>query len=430
MPSTRSWRQLLVAGSAAMLTLACTGGDDGTEVIVDGGQTDPSAVVAAAGGRTEVTSGRVRQSLEMDFSAMTGSFDEAEAGAVANAMRMEFEGTFTGSSIAGDVTLQVDGPDAEAVEERSRVISTDGATYSDAPPFGMSFFGGDDAFDEQLRSAAGGRTWFESEAVDLDDAESDPSTMFGLDTPNQALQILGELDEVRELDPVRVDDVELARFAGRAGVDSMDGPNTMEIAGDDAAAAARQQRIEDYRDAHQWLEVEVLIDPDGYVRQLDLRSRDEVEEQYRECIELFGIGGVAMSVEFWDLGAAVEIVAPDPADVMPYEEQERVWADWFGSGFGSSYSAPVTGDEPSPIPPGMRAFYEEELRAGAAEIGLDPASIPSMPDDELMAAAERLWDVQLSELEAEQSELEAQQDEMSDPGLGDGDDWQFEGCPE
>jgi hypothetical protein len=419
MPSTRSWRQLLVAGSAAMLTLACTGGDDGTEVIVDGGQTDPSAVVAAAGGRTEVTSGRVRQSLEMDFSAMTGSFDEAEAGAVANAMRMEFEGTFTGSSIAGDLTLQVDGPDAEAVEERSRVISTDGATYSDAPPFGMSFFGGDDAFDEQLRSAAGGRTWFESEAVDLDEAESDPSTMFGLDTPNQALQILGELDEVRELDPVRVDDVEMARFAGRVGADSMDGLDTAEIDGSgDGPDPARQQRIEDYRDAHQWLEIEVLIDPEGYVRQLDLRTRDEVEERYRDCIELFPIGGVVMSVEFWDLGAPVEIVAPDPADVMPYEEQERVWADWFGSG-----SALLPEGEWSPIPPGMRALHEEELRAGAAEIGLDPASIPSMTDDELMAAAERLWDVQ-------QSELDAQQDEMSDPGLGDSDDWQFEGCPE
>lgn len=422
MTTTRSWRHLLIAGSAAMLTLACTGGDGGTEVIVDGGQTDPSAVVAAAGGRTEVTSGRVRQSFEMDFSAMTGSFDdsdEVEAGLVANAMRMEFEGTFAGSSIAGDVTFQADGPDAEAIEERSRVIVTDGVAYSDSPAFGMSFFGGDDGFGEQLRSAAAGRTWFENGAADLDEAESDPSTMFGLDTPNQALQILGELDEVRELDPVRVDDVELARFAGRAGVDSFDGPATAEIDGsDDGPDPARQQRIAEYRDAHQWLEVEVLIDPEGYVRQLDLRSRDEVEERYRDCIELFGVGGLTASVEFWDLGAPVEIVAPDPADVMPDEEQARVMADWFGSG-----SALLPEGEWSPIPPGMRALYEEELTAGAAEIGLDPASIPSMTDDELMVAVERLWDVQ-------QSELEAQQDEMSDLGLGDNDDWQFEGCPE
>jgi hypothetical protein len=422
------WRPLVVAGMASLLLLSCTGGDGGEEVIVDGGQTDPSAVVAEAGGRTEVTSGRVRQSFEMDFSAMTGSFgdaDEVEAGLVANAMRMEFEGTFTGSSIAGDVTFQVDSPDPdEAFEERSRMILTDGGAYSDSPAFGMSFFGRDNGLGEQLRSAAAGRTWFENGAADLDEPESDSSTMFGLDTPNQALQILGELDEVRELDPVRVDDVELARFAGRAGVDSFDGPATAEIDGsDDGPDPVRQQRIAEYRDAHQWLEVEVLIDSEGYVRQLDLRSRDEVEERYRDCIELFGVGGLTVSVEFWDLGAPVEIVAPDPADVMPDEEQARVMADWFGSGSAFLPDLEALGGEESmsdgevpPMPPGERALYEDELRAGAAEIGLDPASIPSMTDDELLAASDRLWD--------------AQEGEMGDPSSDDVDDLLFEGCPE
>lgn len=426
MSSTTPWRQLLVAGSVAMLLLACTGGDDGTEVIVDGGQTDPSAVVAEAGGRTEVTSGRVRQSFEMDFSAMLGSFssDAAEAGGQLSTMRMEFEGTFTGSSIAGDVTFHVDGSDAgESFEERFRMIDVDGVGYTDTSSVGLLTSELDDLAD-QLREAAGGRTWFESAPVDRESAESDPSEMFGLDTPNQALQILGELDEVRELEPVRVDGVELARFSGRAGIETYETPGTGENAGeDDGVDPARQERIDEYRNAHQWLEVEVLIDPDGYVRQLDLRSRDEVEDRYRECFQLFPVGGVAMSVEFWDLGAPVQIVAPDPADVMPYEEQDRIMNSWSGSGEAVMPDdealvgeEPVTVVEGSPIPPGMRAFFEEELRAGAAEIGLDPASIPSMTDEELLAAGERLW--------------EAQRGEMGDIESGDFGDRQFEGCPE
>jgi hypothetical protein len=130
-----------------------------------------------------------------------------------------------------------------------------------------------------------------------------------------------------------------------------------------------------------------------------------------------------VSVEFWDLGAPVEIVAPDPADVMPDEEQARVMADWFGSGSAFLPDLEALGGEESmsdgevpPMPPGERALYEDELRAGAAEIGLDPASIPSMTDDELLAASDRLWD--------------AQEGEMGDPSSDDVDDLLFEGCPE
>lgn len=439
MPSTTPWRQLLVAGSAAMLTLACTGGDDGTEVIVDGGQTDPSAVVAEAGGRTEVASGRVRQSFEWDFSDWGGPSDapgQADGDPAAGTMSAEFEGTFTGSSIDGDMGIRIDGSvEAERLDERFRLIEVDGVAFSDAPPGSlfMGELGGDVTV--ELRRAAGGRTWFESAQREPDTDANDRSTVFGLDTPNRALQVLGELDEVRELDPVAVDGTELTRFAGRASLGSFDRAAEAGVEDVDGSAdLARQQRIEAYSEAHQWLEVEVHIDPDGYVRRLELRSRDEVEERYRDCMALIPIGGVVTSVEFWDLGASVDIVAPDPDDVMPYEEQQRVMADWFGSEQGGLLDiGPSDGDELSEddaMPPGMRAFHEEELRAGAAEIDLDPASVASMTDDELLSAWERLWDLRDSESDGFDVDGFAT-DGVEADGFGPSeDDPFFEGCPE
>lgn len=427
MPSTTAWRRLLVAGSAAMLTLACTGGDDGAEVIVDGGETDPSAVVAAAGGRTEVTSGRVRYSAEIDFSSIgpLAGPDEAASNNAAPTMRVEFEGAFSGSSIDVEGVVGFDAPDAgEAVDERFRLIEFDGVAYTDSTP-GMAGMGSElSDLAEQLRAAAGSRTWFESPPVDRASAESDPSEMFGLDTPNRALQILGELDEVRELEPVRVDEVELARFAGRAGIDTYEKPGTGENAGDDEGVdPARQERIDEYRDAHQWLEVEVLIDPEGYVRQLDLRSRDEVEDRYRDCIALFGIGDATASVEFWDLGARVEIVAPDPADVMPYEEQERIMNSWSESGQALlPDDGALAGEEPvtvvagSPMPPEERAYWEEFLRVAYEESGRDPASIPSMTDQELLVAAT--------------AHMRGSPRSGTDDQSEDLDDWRYAGCPE
>lgn len=384
---------------SALVATACTGGDDGTELVVDGVDGDPSEVVSAAGERTAVTSGRLRASYGMDFSEAGGPFAATGADAASapsGSMSTDFAGSFSGDDYDGEVTLRMEGPEETDRFDRSvRVIIVDGTVYTDVPDVGM-LLGDEEARQDSpipsIEAAAAGRTWFEDAPVETGD-QDDSFEVFALDTPNSALEILAELDGVQEIDPVQIDGVEVRRFTGRAAQDALLGadPGLTEGELDPGAgdeADARLDRIDEYAAAHQWFDVEIAIDADGYVRRLDLRAQDSVEEQYRGCLALVGFGGFSYTVEYEALGEPVEVVAPDPADTMSYEERQSLTDEWYSTWEASAIDEPF---EEEPMSAEERLGYEEELRAGAATIGIDPEAISSMSDEELFAALEQLW---------------------------------------
>jgi hypothetical protein len=390
-------RVTLVAATSAVLVAACTGGDDGTELVVDGLEGDPAAVVSAAAERTAVTSGRLRASYRMDFSAAGGLIAAMEAdggseSSVAGSMSTDFTGSYSGEDYDGEVSLRMEGPEeADRFERSVRVLIVDGVVYTDVPDVGLML--GDEAAGEDspiasIEAAAAGRTWFEDAPLQSG-GEDDSFQVFALDTPNSALDILAELDGVQEIDPVQIDGVEVQRFAGRASQDAVlgtaPGATGQELdTGMGDEERSRLDRIDAYAAAHQWFDVEIAVDPDGFVRRLDLRAQDSVEEQYRGCLAMGGFGGFSYSVEYEALGEPVDVVAPDPADVMSYEERQSLTDDWYAT-WESSWV------EEEPLSAEERLDYEDELRAGAATIGLDPGTIPAMSDVELFDALDRLW---------------------------------------
>jgi hypothetical protein len=392
-------RATLAVAASALVVAACTGGDGGTELVVDGVDGDPSEVVSAAGERTAVTSGRLRDSYRMDFSQAGAPFAATGADgapAPSGSMSTEFTGSFSGGDYDGEVTLRMEGPEETDRFERSvRVVIVDGAVYTDVPDVGM-LLGDEEARQDSpipsIEAAAAGRTWFEDAPLEAGD-QDDSFEVFALDSPNGALEILGELDQVRELDPVQVDGEELQRFTGRAAQKAILGADPGLTEGEPDTGTgdeerSRLDRIGEYGAAHQWFDVEIAIDADGYVRRLDLRAQDSVEEQFRDCLALVGFGGFSYTVEYEALGEPVDVVAPDPADTMGYDERQAITDDWYATWEPSAIDEPF---EEEPMSAEERLGYEEELRAGAATIGIDPGTISAMTDDELFAALEQLW---------------------------------------
>lgn len=328
---------LLAAVVAAMLVIGACTGDGDIEVLVDDG-TDPSVLLGEAIDRTVSQSGRLVQTtvmeprdpleLEPDSSVIVENLIPG--------MELRLEGEFDGGDFRVDMTM-----DAGVGAEQGTYLVVGGELYRTV----------DESADRLALDALDGRTWIEvthwagsstaDPPVSGPDAEGDP--LAGIDTPGDvvgALESFRELLDLTELDPGEIDGVEYRRLRGR-----YDGTSGIPVgafgATIDEEERARWERIEAYRADRQWIQTEVWIDDAGFVRRLVMDSVDEVEPQYRVCF-LLHPSSTRMQLDLFDLGADVDISAPDPSDVMPAEEYEQLtgldqamWdelAEWDGEG--------------------------------------------------------------------------------------------------
>jgi hypothetical protein len=398
-------RSLAAAVMCAGAVAGCTG-DDGMDVVVDG-DADPSAELASAVERTEAGSGRMVQTMTWDMAALGGAFAEmdGEDGAVASdpadlgpqRWTMQFEGEFSGADLRATMRSTMDIGTDDPVDQTVDLVVVDGTSYASAD--GLMAAGAiapELDPDTAVTAALAGRHWIEQPATDVGSGIFLDGTGAGLSGPGSTMELLGTLSQVEQGAPVEVDGVELQSFRGQADPDafwSATGPEDADalLDGEELSPedSARQERINRYREEHISVDVEVLVDPDGLLRRAGFTYRDNVEDRYRDCIDLMGMGEGSVVVEFRDLGAPVDIVAPDPADTMSAAEYEQVFEEWTTSTFERVDAA--TGGELDGLDAAtMREDLEQEVRDGAASIGLDPSAVAGMTEDELYDAIERI----------------------------------------
>ena len=150
----------------------------------------------------------------------------------------------------------------------------------------------------------------------------------------------------------------------------------------------------------------VHVDDQGRLRRIETTSRDGVEEQYRDCVLLFSMGGHSAVIEYSDFGADIAIEDPDPATVVDVTELAEIGDLGLYLGLGTSDEIEldeVPGDAgggmttttafgPEDLASMLREMHGPMLADGASLIGLDPATIPTMSEDEILDAVERLED--------------------------------------
>lgn len=377
----RRWGATLV-GSIATLALAagCTG-DEGVQVVTD--DVDGAAALAEAVGETP-TSGRFRQEMTMDTADPSRQDEDWSMHVVA-------DGEFVGDDVRYRMRSDFGG---QEMDGESLLVG--GQVFNSASSMLDSFdVPGDDdiaaaltAQRAALEAELVGKDWVQSPAAPADPEGVDGGlgSVLGGDPTSllmDPVELLDDLDEVRELDPVDRDGESMRRFVGVVGRDSIFGPGEADDAdsGVPAEEQARIDRIDDYAWSRTESSVEVLVGPDGFIRRVHLEIADDIEERYRGCAQLMDQGSMSMTVELFDLGAPIEIVAPDPSTVIALSE------------LGAA--TPLGVDDPSggalsPTSLFGRELAEQMLRDGAALIGLDPATIGSLSDDEVDAAIDRI----------------------------------------
>ena len=411
----RRWSATLV-GSMAVLALAagCTG-DDGVEVIAD--DRDPMDVLAAAA-ESLPTSGRIRATIEMDLAGWT-DVDDAEAAdeevpsSFRSTVDMEFSGDRSRMRTSTESDVEGVGPYESEVLQVGDTAYLSAASLLDVFESEMP---GEEAAPEDLemresaRRAVGDREWISfggDEAASLGmisfwgagaGAEGkedwlDPATVFE------------ELTEVVELEPIVGDGTQVRVFRGTYDMFSQLPGDVMDD--DSPEDAARRERIDAYRRERAGTEVVVHLDDQGRLRRIETTSRDEVEEQYRDCMLLFSMGDHSTVIEYSDLGADIAIEAPDPATVVDVAAIGEL-GTYMGSGtFEEIEADDVSGDDldggtATTVVGGdtenwAHDMYGTMLSDGAALIGLDPATIPSMTEPELFDAMDRLEEARQSQ---------------------------------
>lgn len=390
---TRRLGSLVVVATAALVVGACTGDGD-IEVLVDDG-TDPSVLLGEAIERTAGLSGRYTQTIVMEFSGLGLELGEdPESGDVPLTERVEVavDGEFDGSDLRAVMTVS-DGNEVTDAEWRA----TGEAVYRTVDP----------TMDAEIIDLLDGRTWIEDRSSDLSSsAESgDPLDALFLGRPSDLVGLLGSIesaaDEVVLLDPGEIDGSPHRRFAARLHMADDGWFNTS--AGFDGEAVARAARIAEYRHDHLAMDVEVWVDAEGFVRRVVAETFDDVEPQYRECFLLFGaFGDFAVQVDLGELGTEVEIVAPDPSDLVTADEYEQLM------GWGPHDDAALDalrewdGEGTPPLPDefdeeveweateGDRDYLEERIGDYAVLLDIDPATLPERSLDELAALEEQL----------------------------------------
>lgn len=355
-------RRVGVAGVAALLIAAtgCTLGDDSTEVVVDDGG-DAMATLSGAMDSLQVGSGRFRQTVS--FVEDPGTPEE-----VAGEFRLE--GSFAGTDVEATSTFDFgDGPDApEPVVTRQRTIgSTSYFAYEGAPD---DFAGWPDG------------TWIEYDLDDTDEADMiDPTG--GMMPPflQDGAALVDSVEGLAEASPVELDGTSFRSFEGSVGMEGAEALLSSgaepydEFEGMSAAERARFERIRAYESARTPIQMEVLVGDDGSLRRLTLEGSSDIEPQYADCWML-SEGDFRFELEVFDRGAPVEVVAPDPSTVRAWDDADL--SGWFA-------------DDPEFDEDGMmRGFLEEEVRAGAWVVGLDPATIGDLSDGELVDLQQRI----------------------------------------
>ena len=409
----RRWGVTIVSTVAAVALAAGCTGDEGVQVVTEGA--DGAAALAAAVDATP-QSGRFRSTMHMEMPEMSWGDEEITDETVADdSVPDEAEGVFPtsfdyaveGEFSGDDVRVEFTG-DFGSGEFRSEGIVVGGRTFTSADTMtGMgSMFGavstGDDEADGYLAeqqaaidTALAGKDWVETPAPDDSDDEvaddeawgdSDGlgAVLFGVGPIGSAadsLAVLDDVSDVREVEPVDVGGERLRKFVGEVGDDdalfgSWEYDSDEELSPEETE---RVERIEEYARSRTSSSVEVLVGPDGYVRRIELELSDDFEEQYRGCYYLNENGSLSITVELSDLGEPIEIVAPDPSTVIDESALEGL-AGIFGPGTDDSESS---FDSMSLVDMYGREEAEQMLRDGAGLIALDPATIPSLTDEQL-----------------------------------------------
>lgn len=381
--------------AVAAMALGCT--NDGQEVRADEGVDAAATVAAAVDG---LNSGRFRQSVTMDLGAMSPSIDGDEGAIESDGpMTTETEGEFS----AGDFTATSTTSGSGGALISSEVLFVDGVAYHSADSFTGSMLMPDpgDQFGVELEQQAaamgeriGDRQWLEmpgTGAEETGDFAGDVVTgvLFGPSTTaGVPADVLDGLEAVKELDPVEVDGEQRRRFEGRIPEDESLSDAGDDLDPDSPEARERLERVEQYLAERSYTSVEVQLDGAGSLRRIDLQMVDEVEEQYQGCYFGFDSGfgmSVEMSFEIFDVGAEIAIDPPDPATVVPASEVEEILAEQFESFLPDDMDAELESMDDE-----YEARRDASLADGASLIGLDPATIAQMTEDEKDDAEERI----------------------------------------
>ena len=162
---------------------------------------------------------------------------------------------------------------------------------------------------------------------------------------------------------------------------------------------ARVETIVDYMHDHTQLEMTVLAAGDQ-VGRVDIRYTSSVEEAYEDCLylDVDSASNGILSFEFTDLGAPITLVAPDPSTVVSASELQdspSAYDDGFDAEFGSEPSITTSDGE------WTRDDLEEWVIDDADRLGIDPVTVPALPQDQLVALYERSLELDGPLLETE-----------------------------
>jgi hypothetical protein len=350
--------------SASVALAGCSG--DGDEVVTDD-QATPEQALARAAARTFEGSGR----FEMVFEDPDGPDWRAE-------------GEFSGEDLR--VVTHPDG-----TSETETTLSVDGVSYMEVTtPI------------RKLFEVPEGTKWLRTDPAD--DGGDDWSN-FGPDTGlpfggGQAAQSadirdIGEAfasatgakdDGTEEIDGVSYRRLRATLPGSALLPDDLDPPDELPAGG-----AEMWEKLEAVGEAlldRVTIDATVLIHPDGWLRRATMVTSMDAPEDAEDCLFLSAMIGMeaTMTLDLHPTDERLAIEAPDPSTVSSWDE---VGGSLFGEdpSFGDGYDGPVLETSDGPVP---KDYVLEELELDAELVGIDPAALPTMSDEELVQHYDRL----------------------------------------
>lgn len=370
----RGWSRgalFVVAAVVAALVSGCTS-DDGVVVSTE----EFDAEMALASAVEGMTSGRFRLtfSVTLDDTGLEGVSQFLPS---VLEHFMVSEGSFVGDRVSTTTTGEGLFGEVGAIE--TRLI--DGTQYfSLGDGVSDALFGMDTV--ENIGERLDGRTWLALDQSEvLDPAEA---MVFGrVDSPVQLLDGATQVDHVA---PREYDGETMQVLTARLQEPEQRLPAETAI---DSRVAAIQQ----YRAEHSYGVAEVLIDADGRMRRIEITTIDEIEEQYRSCVLLATEPELGLVVEFYDLGADIEIEAPPADTVVSALEWQTILSEAV-AGHGQVWPGATTTTEVSgspgiptystPVGELDRPGLERMVTMGLEMLGADPVDLTQFTDEELV----------------------------------------------
>ncbi|UDY34588.1 hypothetical protein [Dermatobacter hominis] len=370
-----------------MVAASCSG-DGGEQVLRTDGDTAPVAFEAAI---RETFTGTGRYTFTMDDD------DSSDA---------RQTGEFAGGATKGTVTWEDEDP--------TTVLIVDDVSYIGVDEGTADWWAVDP-------SALEGKQWIRTTPTPEELAEMelpegvDPEIAAGMMAMDPSVtgdasapQILSQLDRIlSRAQDVRADGTAdvggrtLDRFVARLGGDEMfelyggDVRSVLQSSalmwGDEGGPLAgdvedRLTALSNYVDDHVGLELTVLADGTEVAR-VDMRVTSTVDPQYEDCTFLdVSSGPDTMTFEFTDLGAPITLAAPDPSTVISSSDLDELFEydDSFEQVGGAGGDSITTSDGEW-----TRDEIEEWVIDDAARLGVDPVTVPGLPQDQLVALYER-----------------------------------------